>query len=232
MKLIRTRAPAPTTTGAWLLIGSALLTSCLVDSADRCGTHQVQQAEICVCEPGFGLVGNECLACGENEVGALTGCECEPGFGRGGSTEPCMPVVSLGKACVNDAECTDATFDYCQTDGDAGYCTRPDCATSADCSNDYSCNRRGSRAFCERPPSGFGQSCHSSDDCSAFEASYCESLSSNVCLKDGCKADPSICPGDWSCCDIALLGNSLCLPSSELESGACPAGGKLITGGN
>jgi hypothetical protein len=53
-----------------------------------------------------------------------------------------------------------------------------------------------------------------------------------VCLKSDCKADPSVCPGDWACCDIALLGNSLCLPPAELSAGECPAGGHLITGGN
>jgi hypothetical protein len=30
------------------------------------------------------------------------------------------------------------------------------------------------------------------------------------------------------CCDIGLLGQSLCLPPSELMDGNCPAGGTLV----
>lgn len=208
-----------------------LLSSCLVDSDHRCGSHQVLQGELCACEPGFGLIGNQCLACGENEVGSLSGCDCAAGFGRSDPAQPCAPLGTLGQSCVSDADCGDPAFSYCAMEDQSGYCTRPDCSSSSDCSNDYSCNSRAARSFCERPPTGFGQSCQSSADCSGLEASYCEALSSHVCLKDGCKAEPGICPGDWACCDIALLGNSLCLPRSELEAGQCPAGGHLI-GGN
>ena len=217
---------------AWVGLACCAFSACLVNPSDRCGSHQVQQGDLCACETGFGLVGTHCVACAEHEVGSLTGCACAPGFGRADASQPCAAVETLGKACAQSADCTDATFNYCEPEGESGYCTRPDCTSSADCINDYSCNSRGVRHFCQRPPTGFGKSCQNDGDCSAFEASYCESLSSNVCLKSGCKADPSVCPGDWACCDIALLGNSLCLPQDQLESGACPAGGHLITGSN
>lgn len=212
----------------WLAVSALLVTSCLVDTDHRCGTHQVQQGDLCACESGFGLVGNQCVACAEHEVGTLTGCECAAGFGRADSSSPCAPTAALGQPCASDADCSDVTFQYCRLEGDSGYCTHADCESSADCVNDYSCNAAADRSFCERPPTGFGQACATSADCANFEASYCESLSSKVCLKAACKADPSSCPGDWACCDIALLGNSLCLPQSELEAGACPAGGHLI----
>ncbi|MEO8906140.1 MAG: hypothetical protein ABI488_26520 [Polyangiaceae bacterium] len=189
------------------------------------------QDALCACETGYGLTGNECLACGDNEVGSLDGCDCAPGFGRTDATQPCTRSEA-GKPCSADGDCKDALFSYCASAKQDGYCTRPDCASSADCTNDYSCNARDAHSFCQRPPSGFGTTCHSSTDCAAFEASYCEVLSSHACLLSGCKADPSICPGDWACCNIPLLGNSLCLPQDQLSAGACPAGGTLVPGGN
>ena len=226
--------------GAWakrlgfarLLLSASLLSSCLVDPDHRCGTHQVLQGDLCACEAGYGLTGNQCLACGENEIGSLDGCACAPGFGRTDATLPCTPTDALGQACSVDADCTDMLFSYCASADQNGYCTRPDCASSADCSNDYSCNQRGTRSFCQRPPSGFGMTCQTTADCAAFEASYCEALSSHSCLLSGCKVDPSTCPGDWACCDIALLGNSLCLPQDQLSGGRCPGGGTLVPGAN
>ncbi|HEX2679105.1 MAG TPA: hypothetical protein VHM19_20790, partial [Polyangiales bacterium] len=104
------------------------------------------------------------------------------------------------------------------------------CKSSADCDTtvDYACNDRVSPSFCERPPRGLGTSCASDADCAGFTASYCEALSSHVCLVNECKADPDRCHGDWACCDIALLGGSICVPPSEVMNGMCPAGGTLI----
>ena len=216
---------------ALLAATSALSSSCLVDADHRCGTHQVLQGDLCACETGYGLTGNQCLACGANEVGSLTGCDCAAGFTRGDAGQPCS-ASGLGQACAQDTDCTDPSFSYCASAAQNGYCTRPDCTSSVDCTNDYSCNQRGARSFCQRPPTGFGTTCQSNADCAGFEASYCESLSSHSCLQNDCKSDPSVCPGDWGCCDIALLGQSLCLPAGELDGGQCPAGGTLISGGN
>lgn len=217
---------------AWLLLATPLLPACLVDPDQRCGTHQILQGAACACEAGYGLSGTQCVACAANEVGSLEGCECAAGYGRTDPALPCTPTAALGLACSADADCTDPLFGYCAAPDQGGYCTHADCASSADCSNDYSCNQRGTRSFCQRPPTGYGDACESSADCAGFEASYCESLSAHACLLSGCKSNPSICPGDWACCDIPLLGNSLCLPHSELSGGNCPGGGTLVPGGN
>ena len=205
-------------------------TGCLVDSENRCGTHQVLQNDLCICERGYGLFGNTCQACGANEVGSNDGCQCAAGFGRSNPTQPCAAAAALGQTCAADADCTDAAFPFCASSSDTRYCTLPDCTASTDCINNYSCNTRGPRTFCERPPTGVGQSCRTSADCAGLEASYCESTLSHACLKDACKSDPSICPGDWVCCDIALIGESLCLPPTQVLSGQCPGGGVLVAG--
>ena len=183
-----------------------------------------------MCADGYGLVDNRCVACGEHEVGSLDGCACEDGYARPEADGPCEKVESLGAPCATDAECVDAHNAHCQLDGDAGYCTLADCESSDDCESslDWSCNLRGSPSFCERPPSGLGKSCQSSDECADFEASYCESLSARACLVNECKDAPERCHGDWVCCDIGLIATSLCVPPSELVDGACPAGGTLI----
>ena len=229
-KLIATRRPAWVWLG--LMLPSLLLASCLVDTDHPCGKLQVPEGDHCACQSGYGLTGNTCVACGTNEVGSLDGCVCAPGFGRTDDSLPCVATDVLGQACKVDADCNDTTFSHCQMKGDAGYCTHAGCASSADCSNDYECNTKGDPSFCERPPGGFGMDCTSSSDCAGLEASYCESVVARACVVSGCKADVSLCPGSWSCCDIALLGASLCLPPSQLDNGNCPGGGKLVSGGN
>jgi len=215
-----------------LVLFGLLQSGCLVDSAHRCGSHQVLQNDLCICDPGYGLFGTACQACGENEVGSNDGCQCAAGFGRSDATEPCAATASLGQSCSRDSDCADAVFAFCAPLLEGGYCTNPDCTSSMECKNGYSCNARGTRSFCERPPTGVGQSCETSDDCAGLEASYCESTLSHSCLKNACKADPAICPGDWVCCDIALIRESLCLPPSQVVGGQCPGGGTLIKGAN
>ena len=204
--------------------------ACLVDEDHPCGQHQAADAGACLCDEGYGLVGNRCVACGAHELGTLEGCACEPGYARAGADGPCAKLEGLGEACGQDADCVDPRYAHCQRDADAGYCTSADCESSDDCqvTLDYACNTYASPSFCERPPSGLGKSCESSDDCDGFEASYCESLSAGVCLQNECKDAPESCHGDWVCCDLAILGTSLCVPPSELVEGACPAAGTLI----
>ena len=80
----------------------------------------------------------------------------------------------------------------------------------------------------EHPPSGLGQACSLSDECAGNQASYCETVVAKSCVVNDCAPDPNRCYGDWLCCDIGLLGQSLCIPPSELEDGNCPAGGSLV----
>jgi hypothetical protein len=211
---------------------AALVTfGCLVDLDARCGDHQHfdAQAEICLCDAEFARQGNECVRCGENEVGSADGCVCVEGFSRTGPEAACTAAASLGQECESDQNCSEE-FPHCAiiADSASGYCTLAGCTTGADCPTDYGCNARTSPSFCERPPEGLGTPCTSAQDCEGFEASYCETVSADACLVNDCAPDPDKCHGDWVCCDISLLQQSLCIPPDELEDGNCPAGGKLI----
>jgi hypothetical protein len=205
----------------------------LVDLDDRCGSHQSydEDQSICVCDAEYALIDGACTACGEHEVGSPDGCVCEPGYSREDAESACALAGGLGKDCESDDDCDDARYSHCQlpSQGDgAGYCTNADCSSSADCQGDYACNDRETPSFCERPPSGLGKACSSSDDCEGNEASYCESVSAHSCVVNDCAPDPNKCHGDWVCCDIGLLSQSLCIPPSELSDGHCPAGGTLV----
>jgi hypothetical protein len=206
--------------------------ACLVDLDDRCGENQRYDSDQanCRCDAGFELVGTTCVACGENEIGSADGCVCDAGFSRATPDANCEKLAGLGQECASDADCGDERYGHCrlETGGAPGYCTTPDCATSADCPGDYGCNTRETPTFCEHPPQGLGVPCTSSSECDGNVASYCETVSAHACLVNDCKPDPNKCHGDWVCCDIGLLSQSLCIPPSELEAGNCPVGGMLI----
>jgi hypothetical protein len=208
----------------------ALLSACYVDPDQRCGDHQEYDGMRCICADGYGLVGTECLKCGKHEEGSLSGCACSEGYLRLTAEGPCEEAGGLGTECAKDADCLDARYPHCRAADDGGYCTKLDCETSDDCdtSVDYACNTREDPSFCERPPAGLGTMCTDTADCDGFAADFCESIVSKVCLPGGCKENAEQCHGDWVCCDITVLGNSICIPPAELESGACPAGGTLI----
>jgi hypothetical protein len=227
----------PKTTSAWMCSRSVQLwlalvaSACLVDLDDRCGDNQRYDADNanCVCDGDFELQGNECVACAENEVGSPSGCACAEGFARATPEAACEPLAGLGQDCGDDGECGDERYPHCQIEADAevGYCTASDCSSADDCPSDYGCNSRQAPSYCERPPEGLGRACESSDECEAT-APYCETVVAKSCVVNDCAPDPSRCHGDWVCCDIALLTQSLCIPPSELEEGACPAGGTLV----
>jgi len=215
------------------LIWLGLAPACLVDLDDRCGDNQHYDADqaSCLCDAAYALQGAECVACPEHEVGSPSGCVCEPGYTRPDPEAACEMAGGLGDECQEDADCEDPQFSHCQLPSgeEAGYCTIADCSTSEDCQGeDYACNTRQSPSFCERPPTGLGKACSSSDDCAGFEAAYCETVSAGSCVVNDCKADPGKCHGDWVCCDIGLLSQSLCIPPGELSDGQCPAGGTLV----
>jgi hypothetical protein len=204
---------------------------CLYDSDSRCGDNQSFDGTRCVCSEGFGLVNATCQACGDHAVGSADGCTCETGYMRLTTDGPCEADTALGEPCASDADCTEARYPYCRIEADGGYCTSSGCTTYADCVGDYGCNTRETPSFCERPPSGLGTPCTSSTECADFAAPYCETVIAHSCLVNDCKVDPNKCHGDWVCCDIALLSQSLCMPPSELTDGACPGGGTLVPRG-
>jgi hypothetical protein len=214
------------------LLALLLTPSCLVDLADRCGENQHYDGEnaVCVCDGDYALEGNVCVRCGANETGSRDGCVCVDGFSRPTPDAPCAELAGLGQECQSDADCGDAEYRYCHLGegGASGYCTAPDCQTAADCPTDYGCNTREIPTYCERPPQGLGNACTSNADCAGNEASYCETVQAHSCLVNDCKPDPNKCHGDWVCCDIGLLTESLCLPPDALENGNCPVGGSLI----
>jgi hypothetical protein len=220
-----------------VLLTLASATSCLFDARERCGAHQVYDSAgaRCVCDSTYVLSGSGCAACGEHEVGTADGCVCEDGFFRATPDAACAENTALGAACATDADCPDPSYGHCQPSAHgagAGYCTSTACTAGAsECPGDYACNTRSEPSFCEAPPSGIGTACATGADCAGLEANYCEAVSSQSCLVNECKADPNKCFGDWVCCDIGLLSQSLCLPPSALEDGACPAGGSLIPRG-
>lgn len=211
---------------------SWLAPACLVDLDARCGEHQVYDAEQgnCVCSGDYALVNNRCQQCGEHEIGSPDGCVCGEGFSRATPDAACAELAGLGQDCSSSADCGDPDYSYCYVaeEGTPGYCTAPDCSTGADCPTDYGCNTRQAPAFCERPPQGLGMACTSSADCAGNAASYCETVQEHACVVNNCKPDPNRCHGDWVCCDIGLLSQSLCVPPSALEDGKCPVGGTLI----
>jgi hypothetical protein len=206
--------------------------ACLVDLSNRCGENQHYDAANlnCACDADFTLVGSSCVRCGKNAVGSTDGCVCVDGFSRATPDAVCEALAALGQDCKSDADCGDARYGYCRIEANAsaGYCTAPNCSSSADCPTDYGCNTRQSPSFCEHPPLGLGQACTMSSDCEGYAASYYETVVAHSCVVNDCKPDPNKCHGDWVCCDISLLSQSLCVPPSQLQNGNCPAGGTLI----
>ena len=104
------------------------------------------------------------------------------------------------------------------------------CESSSTCPTGELCDRYGS-GRCTMAPAGLGNACGSAEDCAAGEATYCETFSTRTCQVQGCKELGGVCPGDFLCCDFAILGTSLCIPPSTAPGGQCPAPGALVARG-
>lgn len=215
----------------WL---ATMLPACIVDEGDKaCGKNQVlvdgEGTKFCQCAPGYIMdmaTGLDCKPCGENEDSQGGECVCKPGYSRPSATAACG-MSALGAACSDDSGCS-GDFPVCVTDDGAGYCTSDGCTSSADCQRGFVCEQDGGKGVCKKVPTGYGMSCESAADCAGTEATYCDSFSSKTCLVQSC-SKTSPCPGDWSCCDIALAGVVLCVEPAGLMNGMCPAGGTLVT---
>jgi hypothetical protein len=60
----------------------------------------------------------------------------------------------------------------------------------------------------------FGEACLGSTECGC-DATFCAGYPGEVgvCTRTGCLEDPSVCPPDWSCMDLAEFGlPSICVP--------------------
>lgn len=211
------------------------LNACIVED-NRCSAHQVRAADntfySCVCASGY-VVSSEgygCVACAEHEEAVAGKCECSVGYARASDTGRCEAQVgsALGSACSESEPCSGAN-PYCAESKDGAFCTTRGCARNDDCPNGWRCLEADGEKYCGKPPSGFGMNCMSNADCEVTEAHYCETFQSHTCIVNGCAAHPADCPSQFVCCDLStLIGQSLCVPSSTLMNGACPAGGMLI----
>ena len=57
-------------------------------------------------------------------------------------------------------DCTDAKYNTCHiVSGGGSYCTNTGCADDTACDGGYACDISTDPAYCERPPTGDGQSC-------------------------------------------------------------------------
>jgi hypothetical protein len=103
-----------------------------------------------------------------------------------------------------------------------------ECESSSNCPTGELCDAFGS-GRCAPAPAGLGSACGSAADCASGEATYCETFSTRTCQVQGCKERSGACPGDFLCCDFAILGTSLCIPPATAPDGQCPAPGALVT---
>lgn len=221
--------------GGWAALW-VLATSGCITGGDKCDAHQVEFDEggyfLCVCEPGSVIdpSGVGCNPCGANEEAREEMCACKPGFAKLSPESGCEKS-EIGASCSSEAECP-PTYPYCAAADAAGYCTARDCTANADCPEGWSCEEAAGIRHCAKPPTGLGTSCTSNDDCSAFAASYCDTIQTHSCILQGCAVGQGACPNEWACCDYsALLGApfSTCAPPSALSEGACPSGGTMVT---
>lgn len=203
--------------------------ACIIDDGDgACGKNQRRvtgnSSYYCECETGFILQGSTCVACGVNETSQDGRCVCQAGFARASAEEQCA-MSSFGAACTTNAQCSGSSPTCLKGSGGSGFCTNA-CASSSDCQLGYLCDAYDGQKVCSKAPAGYSDACTASSECTK-EATYCEAIQSKVCLVTCGKSAP--CPGDWSCCEISLLGVAICVEPKGLMSGMCPGGGKLVT---
>ena len=217
------------TPGVWVCGTAALLLGgCIVESGDgACSKNQMrvrgEGVLYCDCVPGYvpdTQTGIGCLPCGEHEESVDGECVCEEGYTRPSAGADCSKSA-LGSACSDDAACG-GDVPLCAD----GYCTS-ECESSSDCERGWVCEEQEEGQACLKPPEGYGMSCESNEDCAGTEATHCETLQAKSCIVECSQSEP--CPGDWVCCDIALAGFVICIPPDDLDDGACPAGGQVVT---
>jgi hypothetical protein len=217
------------------------LGACVYDANDRCGPDQVYYEEEDACRCAEGLVVDEdtarCVPCADDEVVEGGECVCAEGFERppsGGLCREAQMAEGLDEPCDPDAsdDCS-GDFDLCVADDHGGgYCTT-ECATDGDCIAGHAC-APGDPDFCQRPPTGEGETCSEQVDCEGYDASYCEALIISSCLVPDCAEQGGACFGEHVCCDFSTLGDfpSLCVPPEELMGDACPFGATRVGGGS
>jgi hypothetical protein len=207
----------------WLsVLATGLFPACLYDPNDRCGPNQVSvDNDRCECIDGFvpGLSG--CVACGDHELESAGSCVCADGYARANDAAACQPIPeSLGTACdLESAPCAAGAYPLCHlTEAGIGYCTSS-CSDDADCDGGYKCHIDGAASYCRRPPLGYGDHCSADAECAAGEATFCETIQSQLCLVPCTAASGEVCFEGEVCCDFALF-RPICVPEN-----ACAAKG-------
>jgi len=222
------------------LISSSLLglggAGCIMEDS-KCSEHQVFVGGWqykCVCDTGYvpSARGYGCDPCGEHEVAVGSVCECAVGYDRVNPMSPCEAITGSlpGQACSSAEPCVNPN-PFCATDGSESYCTKSGCTRSDDCPTNWRCVTSATPPFCEKPPTGLGNTCMSTANCAGFEAGYCEVFLAKVCMVNGCVGTNN-CPSGSACCDLpTLLMTSLCIPRSNLGAGGmmCPDGSPPVT---
>jgi hypothetical protein len=162
-------------------------------------------------------------------LATLTGCLVD-------ADEPCGDELqpAAGGACVCpegtrllEGKCvaSEASASTNSTSCAAG--ERCECTSSSDCPTGELCDTFGS-GRCMAAPAGLGNACTNSADCAGGEATYCDSYSTRTCVVQGCKELGGVCPGDFLCCEYAIISTSLCVPPATAPGGQCPAPGSLV----
>jgi hypothetical protein len=208
---------------------SAALSGCIVDD-NRCDANQVElkgDAVICACAPGAvpDPNGPGCVKCGEHEEPVGEMCQCVMGFHKPTPDEPCEETTGgvLGAACSAAEPCAEP-YPYCASSGGESFCTTQGCGGNDECEAGWRCNTPGTSGFCAQP-AGLGKACQNPGDCAGTDATFCESFVTRTCIIEKCLDDPDVCPSGNVCCDMtALVGSSLCTPSTALMGGMCPDG--------
>jgi hypothetical protein len=217
------RPRRPATLLTWVFAATcAWVVGCVYDADDRCSPGQVVvKYDRCACAPGFVAIEGVCTPCPEHELEQNGICVCEEGYTRSSEGAACtLDAPGLGDACADDGDCTEERFPHCQADAAGDYCTDLDCASTEDCSGGYACDLEATPSYCKRPPLGQSAPCATQDDCSGFEASYCEQIEGHVCLVPGCDTDPDVeCFIGWECCHA---GEGFGLPTLCVPEGTCP----------
>jgi hypothetical protein len=205
---------------SWLIWLGALLSvapsACVYDGDERCGPHQVLiEKDRCICEEDYVPGAAGCVPCGEHEYASNGACVCVDDYARPADGAACELIpAALGAACdMETAPCAaDGPYSLCHVvEGTSGYCTNG-CSADDDCDGGYKCHEDGADSFCRRPPVGYGDSCKSQDDCAGGEATYCETLQSELCLVPCAPGNTGVCFEGEVCCDFAVF-EPICVPS-------------------
>jgi hypothetical protein len=210
----------------WSALFGVVPSACLYDADQRCGPHQVIiDNDRCACETGFVPGDSGCVPCGDSERESNGECVCVDGYARASEGASCEPIPEeLGAACdTATLPCESATYPVCHaTDGTSGYCTSA-CTSSDDCNGGYKCHEAGADSYCRRPPTGYGTSCDTADECSDGEATFCETIQSHVCLVPCSAGKTDVCFEGEVCCDFVLF-NPICVPNDACS----PKGGTEV----